>query len=110
MKISNDLSRFTPGYQKPNPTQSHSQQIKTSLFIQNPDIYLAETIPTYAKQSTNKILAVFAIGFPSFFQRSDRVREQLDGTPTLRYLSCFCKSHGGDKWCLRTVTIKQSTI
>lgn len=95
MKISNDLSRFTPGYQKLNLIQPHSQQIKTSLFIQNPDAYLTETIPTYAKQSTNKSLAGFAAGLPSFFQRSDKVREQLNRTPTTRYLSCFCKSHSG---------------
>lgn len=71
IKIRNDLSRLTPGYENPNLMHSHTQQIKTSLFIQNLDIYLTETMPTYAKQSINTILTVFA-KFLSEKQQSGR--------------------------------------
>ena len=40
-------------------------------------------------------------GFPSFFQRNDELQEQLGTTAQLQIFQ-------GHKWCLRTLTIKQT--
>lgn len=66
-----------------------------------------ETLPTYPKWGMKNILAAMSLAFQVSFREMMSYRNSWAPQHS-KHQRCFCKSFQGHKWCLRTLTIKQT--